>query len=99
MNELIENTKDSFLKYKNSKIVSALLIHKSDLYWIFFASSFVNVLVLTPMLYMLQIFDRIFISKSEITLLTISMVILFFYFISAFSNYIRSRIALSLGLA
>ena len=47
--------------------------------------------MLTPMLYMLQIFDRIFISKSVLTLLTVSGIIIFFYLTSALSSYIRAK--------
>ena len=47
------------------------------------------------MIYMLQIFDRIFISKSIFTLLTISGIVIFFYVISAISHYIRSQIIIS----
>ena len=50
------------------------------------------------MLFMLQIFDRIFISKSILTLLTIAGIVVFFYVISAISQYIRSQIIISMGL-
>ena len=85
-------------QYINTNIFKSITEHKSDLIWIFVCSSFVNILVLTPMLYMLQVFDRVFISKSEITLITLSAVVLFFYAISAISNYLRQRISNLLGL-
>ena len=53
--------------------------------------------MLTSMLYMLQIFDRIFISESVLTLLTISGVS-FFYIISSIGDYIRTGIMVSIGL-
>ena len=46
-------------KYRETHILNLFLSHKSDLAWIFLASSVANLLMLTPMLYMLQIFDRI----------------------------------------
>ena len=47
---------------------------------------------------MLQIFDRIFISKSILTLVTIAGVVIFFYVISAISQFIRSQVIISMGL-
>ena len=90
--------KRNYTDYKNSELIKLALGEKKDLYWIFITSSAVNVLFLTPMIYMLQIFDRIFISKSVFTLLTISIVILFFYTISAIGNYIRSNIVIGIGI-
>ena len=49
--------------YFDSYLIKLILFHKKDLGWIFVASSIMNLLMLTPMLYMLQIFDRVFISK------------------------------------
>ena len=100
--KLLSGAKDpAFLynlkKYQETKLFKLFASHKNDLAWIFFASSVANLLMLTPMLYMLQIFDRIFISKSVITLLTVSSIILFFYVISALSSYIRSRAMVSIG--
>ena len=93
MNDL----KKTFQKYYDSKLINLLLLQKIDLWWIFLASSVVNLLMLTPLLYMLQIFDRIFISKSVLTLMTISGIIIFFYIISAISGFIRSKIVIALG--
>ncbi len=84
--------------YLSSNFFRIFLAEKIDLTWVFLASSVANLLMLTPMLYMLQIFDRIFISKSVLTLLTISGIIIFFYLISSLSGYIRSRIIIALGI-
>ncbi|MDA9689907.1 ATP-binding cassette domain-containing protein [Betaproteobacteria bacterium] len=89
---------DQFSVYKKSEVFNFILRQKYELGWIFLASSIVNLLMLTPMLYMLQIFDRIFISESVLTLLTISGVVLFFYIISSIGDYIRTGIMVSIGL-
>ena len=47
---------------------------------------------------MLQIFDRIFISKSILTFVTISGIVIFFYVINQLSEFIRSQIIISMGL-
>ncbi len=85
------------IDYLNSHIIQLILKYRSDLFWIFVASSIANLLMLTPMIYMLQIFDRIFISKSLFTLFTISAIIVFFYAITSISSYIRSKIIIAIG--
>ena len=88
----------NFSSFLQSKLLKLFLNNKVDLIWIFIASSIANLLMLTPMLYMLQIFDRIFISKSVLTLLTVSGIIIFFYLTSVSSSYIRAKIIISIGL-
>ena len=90
--------KQTISDYTQSSLLKILLSDRTNLFWIFIASSFANLLLLTPMIYMLQIFDRIFISKSILTLVTISGIIILFYVINALSTYIRSQIVISMGL-
>ena len=95
------NLKDislSISEYLETTLFKIFFSDKKNLFWIFVASSVTNFLLLTPMLYMLQIFDRIFISKSVLTLLTVSGIIIYFYIISALSNYIRSQIVIAMGI-
>ena len=94
----MKQVKETLNLYLQTSFLKLVLAEKSNLIWIFLASSIVNLLVLTPMLYMLQLFDRIFISNSVFTLLTISGIIIFFYLISSLSGYIRSKIIIALGV-
>ena len=94
----MKSLKKIFHHYLESNLVKIFLSDKKNLFWIFVASSVTNILLLTPMLYMLQIFDRIFISKSVLTLLTVSGIIVYFYILSALSGYIRSQIVISMGI-
>ena len=89
---------EKYIPFKQSEIIKFVTSQRKELAWIFLASSIANLLMLTPMIYMLQIFDRIFISESILTLLTISGVVLFFYLISAISDYIRTGIMITVGL-
>jgi len=61
-------------------------------------SLFANLLLLTPTLYMLQVYDRIMISQSGLTLMAISLIALFFYVVMAFSEWARSRILVRAGV-
>lgn len=58
----------------------------------------VNVLMLTPTLYMLQVFDRVMLSQSELTLAALTLVMLFFFAVMAFSEWVRTRLLVRLGV-
>jgi ATP-binding cassette subfamily C exporter for protease/lipase len=53
-------------------------------------SMVVNLLMLTPTLYMLQVFDRVMLSQSEMTLLVVSLLTLFLFGMMAFAEWARS---------
>ena len=57
-----------------------------------------NVLMLSPTLYMLQVFDRVLSSRSELTLLAVSLVTLFLFGVMAFAEWMRSRVLVRSGL-
>jgi ATP-binding cassette subfamily C exporter for protease/lipase len=61
-------------------------------------SAVVNLLMLTPMLYMLQVFDRVMLSKSEITLLVVSLITVYFYVIQAVAEWLRSKLLMAAGI-
>jgi len=61
-------------------------------------SAVANLLMLSPTLYMLQVFDRVMISRSEITLLALTGFVLFFYVVQAFCERYRSKLIISSGL-
>ncbi len=65
---------------------------KGELITLVLISAVVNLLMLLPTIYMLQIFDRIMISQSEITLLVVSLIVLVLYGVQALGEYLRSRI-------
>ena len=53
-------------------------------------SMVVNLLMLTPTLYMLQVFDRVMISQSQLTLLVVSLLTVFLFAMMAFAEWARS---------
>ena len=65
---------------------------RGELLTLVLISAVVNLLMLLPTIYMLQIFDRIMISKSEVTLLVVSLIVLLLYGVQAVGEYLRSRI-------
>ena len=61
-------------------------------------SMVVNLLMLTPTLYMLQVYDRVLISGSELTLLAVSLLTLFLLGVMACSEWARSRLLVRAGV-
>jgi ATP-binding cassette subfamily C exporter for protease/lipase len=61
-------------------------------------SAIVNILMLTPTVYMLQVFDRVMISQSVVTLLAISLIAGLFYLVQALAEWLRSRLIISSGI-
>jgi ATP-binding cassette subfamily C exporter for protease/lipase len=57
-----------------------------------------NLLMLSPTLYMLQIYDRVLVSQSQLTLLMLSLIILVFFVVMALAEWVRSRLLVSSGV-
>lgn len=57
-----------------------------------------NALMLMPTIYMLQVYDRVLMSRSETTLLVVSLITLFLFGVMAFSERMRSRVLVHTGL-
>ncbi len=74
------------------------LLFKKELVVIAILSLVVNVLMLAPTFYMLQVYDRVMISQNELTLITITGVIVFLFVVMAFSEWIRTKILIRVGV-
>ena len=57
-----------------------------------------NLLMLAPTIYMLQVFDRVLVSRSELTLLAVSLITLFLFGVMACSEWLRSRVLVRAGM-
>ncbi len=62
------------------------------------ASGAINLLMLTPTIYMLQVYDRVLVSYSELTLLAVSLVTLLLFVTMAVSENLRSRLLVRTSL-
>ena len=71
---------------------------KREFLWVGVFSMIANVLMLTPTLYMLQVFDRVLLSRSEITLVVLTLVMVLFYAVMAFAEWLRSRLLVRSGV-
>jgi ATP-binding cassette subfamily C protein len=73
--------------------LSAAKGHGRPLYLtLFLFSFFVNLLMLTGPLYMLQVYDRVLGSRSQETLLALSILMVFLFIAAGFLDYARSQI-------
>lgn len=61
-------------------------------------TALINLLMLVPTLYMLQIFDRVMVSMSEFTLYAVTLMLFFFLGVISFSEWVRSRLLVRLGV-
>lgn len=83
---------------RNTILRGILYQFKTEIGALFFLSSIVNLFMLVPTFYMLQVYDRVMISQSELTLLVISLITLTFYIIQSASEQIRSKILIGIGI-
>jgi ATP-binding cassette, subfamily C, bacterial len=61
-------------------------------------SAFVNLLMLTAPLYMMQVYDRVLVSRSEETLVTLSLIAAFLFVLMGVFDHARGRIMARIGL-
>ncbi len=57
-----------------------------------------NLLMLSPTLYMLQVYDRVLTSRSQLTLLVLSLIILMFFVVMGLADWARSRLLVFAGV-
>lgn len=67
------------------------------IFWAFVFSIFVNILMLTGPLYMLQVYDRVLSSRSVETLVALSVLVAALYTLMAFLDFARGRVMARVG--
>jgi ATP-binding cassette subfamily C exporter for protease/lipase len=88
--------KNKFLTKKN-EIEQALLGFKSTFWTVGAFSAISNLLMLTPSLYMLQVYDRVLQSRNEITLIMLTVLMLGAYLLVGGLELIRSFVLIRVG--
>ena len=84
--------------FDRSVLARQLWTFRKEFLWVGIFSLIANVLMLTPTLYMLQVYGRVMKSGSELTLLTVTFFLVFFYGVMAFAEWIRSRLLVRVGV-
>jgi len=81
-----------------SELGRTLLTFRRELVTVGLFSMVANVLMLAPTLYMLQLYDRVLVSRSELTLLFVSLLTLFLFAVMAFAEWARTRLLTRTGV-
>lgn len=84
--------------FGRSELTRALGAFRREFWMVGVFSMVANVLLLAPTLYMLQVYDRVMMSRSELTLLVVSLITLFLFLVGAFSEWMRSRVLVRSGM-
>ncbi|TFW10115.1 type I secretion system permease/ATPase [Oxalobacteraceae bacterium OM1] len=80
-----------------NELMEALLSFKSAFRTVGVFSAIINLLMLTPSLYMLQVYDRVLQSRNEITLLMLTLMMLGGYLFMSALELIRSFVLVRVG--
>ena len=65
---------------------------RKEFMWVGIFSCVYNLLLITPTLYMLQVFDRVMLSRSEVTLVALTLLVLAGLMLSSFADWIRTQV-------
>ena len=84
--------------FKRSDLTATLWSFRREFLIVGIFSMIANVLMLAPTIYMLQVYDRVLVSQSEITLVAMSLLTLFLFAIMGFAEWMRSRLLVSTGV-
>lgn len=86
-----------FFKKDASELKSVLLACKGSFFSAWFFSLFINILMLTPTIYMLQIYDRVLQSRSVETLVMITIITVAMFFVMGGLQFVQSMVFIRVG--
>jgi len=81
----------------NSELKEAILASKKSFIIVGVFSLFVNLLMLVPSIYMLQLYDRVMTSRSEDTLIMLTSIVMVLFITMALLEIVRSKILVKIG--
>ena len=84
--------------FQRSRLTRILWAFRREFALVGLFSMLANLLQLTPTLYMLQIFDRVYLSQSELTLLAVTILLVLFVAVMGFAEWLRSRLLVRAGV-
>ncbi|PPC88746.1 MAG: type I secretion system permease/ATPase [Methylotenera sp.] len=71
---------------------------KEEFFSVAMLSFVANLLMLAPTIYMLQLYDRVMLSKNSLTLLAVTLLITVFIVAMAFAEWLRARVVIKAGV-
>ena len=84
--------------FQRSELTRILWSFRREFLIVGIFSMVANLLMLSPTLYMLQVYDRVLTSQSEVTLVALSLVTLFLFGVCGFAEWMRSRVLVRAGV-
>lgn len=87
-----------FAFFSRSALTQGLWTFRREFVLVGLFSLVANLLMLVPTLYMLQVFDRVLASQSELTLVAISLLTLCLFAVMSFAEWMRSRLLVHTGV-
>jgi ATP-binding cassette subfamily C exporter for protease/lipase len=98
MSTTTSNPKLTPLKPASEPPLKALLLgFRREVVWVAIFGVFSNLLMLTPTLYMMQVFDRVMMSNSEYTLAALSLLAVALFLVMGFADWARARLLVRVG--
>ncbi|RPE73126.1 ATP-binding cassette subfamily C exporter for protease/lipase [Tibeticola sediminis] len=85
-------------KKMRSELATVLWRFRREFVWVGVLSMLANLLMLTPTIYMLQVYDRVLASHSELTLLFVSLLALAMLAVMSTAEWLRSRLLVRAGM-
>ena len=85
--------------FERSDLTRALWAFRREFFVVGLFSMVANLLMLTPTLYMLQVYDRVMLSGSDLTLIAVSLICLFLLGVMGTAEWFRSRLLVRVGVA
>ncbi len=80
------------------ELFRSLIAFKKEFLWVGIFSLFANLLTLSPTLYMLQLFDRVMLSQSELTLISLTLITTGFIVVMGLAEWFRSKLMVRAGM-
>ena len=84
--------------FQRSELTTTLWAFRHEFLIVMAFSMVANVLMLAPTLYMLQVFDRVMHSQSEVTLVAMSLLTLALFAVMAFAEWMRTKVLVHAGV-
>ena len=91
-------TRVTRLKGATSELRQVLWMFRREFVMVGLLSMLANVMMLAPTLYMLQVFDRVMVSQSVLTLIALSLLTLGLFAVMGLAEWLRSRMLVQTGV-
>lgn len=88
---------NNFIPTEPSELLDVIKTSKHAFYFTGLVSLFINILMLVPSLYMLQLYDRVLASRSKETLLMMTIIVVIMFGVMGTLEFVRSRILIRVG--